>query len=136
MDKPANIKEKNVISYIEHLEGKLKIYDESPYCESYLTIFNQLKSFNAQLELGEEVTFMNEEGLKVTETKGLVDLFAASTDKSFDRTKWYFENILELNKTLDELRKLMTPEQQAELQKKIKNQKLGVAEQLALKAKK
>ena len=110
MARPLKIP-KDILPYVEELEAKLKLYESSPYLDSYLTVYNQLKSFNEQLIIGSEVTSVNEEGIRITEKKGYVDLFAVSTDKSFDRTKWYFENILDLNKTLDALRKLMTPEE-------------------------
>lgn len=106
MNRPTNIKEKSALAYIEHLEASLRLYENSPYLESYVTIYNQLKSFNEQLVI--------EISLDGT-VKGKIDLFAEKEDKSFDRTKWYFENILDLNKTLDSLRKLMTPEEVKEI---------------------
>ena len=134
MERPI-IKDKVALQYVEYLEGELKKFTESSYCESYLTIYNQLASFNEQLKIEGEITSLNDEGVSVTKKKGFIDLFAEKDDKSFDRTKWYFENILDLNKTLDELKKLMTPQQQKEIQEKIKIEGLGTAEKIALKNK-
>jgi hypothetical protein len=113
MNKPK-IKDKEVLSYVEYLESRLKLYEESPYFESYQSVRKQLDNFNHQLLINP------------------IDLFAESTDKSFDRTKWYFDKILELNTTLDNLRKLMTPEDQAKLEESKKIEGLSVAEKLAL----
>lgn len=132
MEKPLNIKDKSVLAYIECLEDKLKTYEESPYFDSYITIYNQLKSFNEQLRIGEEQTTIGENGIQITTKKGFIDLFAEKEDKSFDRTKWYFEQILELNKTLDSLRKLMTPEQQRDVAQKKLIENAGMAEKIAL----
>lgn len=117
INKPV-IKDKSIASYVEQLEKKIRQYEESPYFESYKSVRKQLDNFNVQL------------------LNTPIDLFAESTDKSFDRTKWYFDKILELNKTLDELRKLMTPEEQARLQEAKKVEGLSVAEKLALSNKK
>ncbi len=105
------IKDKAVLAYVEYTESKLKIFESSPVAETYLTVYFQIKSFNAQLKLGQPKIEIKEGGVTVNLQEGFVDLFAGKDDKSFDRTKWYFENILSLNKTLLELRKLMTPEE-------------------------
>ncbi len=118
MEKPI-IKEKAALAYIEYLEGELALFKKSPNVESYLTVYNQVRSFNQQLQLGEAKTEIGSDGIKVATQQGFVDLFASKDDKSFDRTKWYFENILQLNKTLAELRKLMTAEEIKDLNKKI-----------------
>jgi hypothetical protein len=117
MKKPV-IKDREVLSYVEQLEHKLKFYEESPYFESYRSVRKQLDNFNEQLHITP------------------IDLFAESTDKSFDRTKWYFDKILDLNKTLDELRKLMTPDEERRINQEKKIESLSVAEKLALKGKK
>ena len=134
MERPLKIP-KDILPYVEEIESKLSIYENSPIVESYLTIYFQVRSFNKQLQLGKEETTVGEDGIDVSIQSGFVDLFADKEDKSFDRTKWYFENILDLNKTLDELRKLMTPEQQKEANEKIKHDNLGIAEKIALKNK-
>ena len=117
MEKPY-IKDKAIEAYVEFLESKIAEYEGSPYLESYRSVKKQLDNFNRQLLVNP------------------IDLFADSTDKSFDRTKWYFDKILDLNKTLDELRKLMTPDQEKKLNEEKKIEGLSVAEKLALKGKK
>jgi hypothetical protein len=134
MERPAKI-EKATLPYVEYIENKLSVFERSPNVESYLTIYYQVRSFNKQLKLGEETYELNEDGVKESTQDGFIDLFADKEDKSFDRTKWYFENILDLNKTLDELRKLMTPEEQKELGEKIKHDNLNIATKIALKNK-
>ena len=127
MERPNKIP-KEVLPYIEHLEQELTKFKKSPYSKTYLTIYNQLESFNEQLTIKGDKTLAD--GTKVKE--GFVDLFAEATDKSFDRTKWYFDKILDLNKNLDELRKLMTPDEQKEMAKQIEMKNLGLAEKIAL----
>lgn len=117
IEKPV-IKDKAVQEYVQQLEARLKKYEESPYFESYRSVRKQLDNFNHQL------------------LNNPIDLFAESTDKSFDRTKWYFDKIMDLNTTLDNLRKLMTPEDEAKLQEMKKIEGLSVAEKLALNNKK
>jgi len=131
MERPV-IKDKAVLAYVAEIEQKLLIFETSPIVETYLTVYHQIRSFNKQLKLGEETFELNEDGVKQSTQNGFVDLFASKDDKSFDRTKWYFENILSLNKTLFELRKLMTPEQKDEVEKKLLSE-AGTAEHLALK---
>lgn len=87
MEKPTNLKEKSAIAYIEYLEKQLLIFKQSPNLESYLTVYNQVCSFNKQLQLGESKVIISDEGLSVTIQEGFVDLFASKEDKSFDRTK-------------------------------------------------
>ena len=135
MEKPSKISDKGALAYIEFLESKLKKYEESPYCKTYLTIYNQIDSFNDQLEIGEPKAIPIEGGGTYTIQPGFVDLFASKDSKEFDRVKWYFENVLELNKNLDELRALMTPEQKKELEAKEKFNGLGMAERIALENK-
>ncbi len=113
MEKPI-IKDKEALKYVEHLEKRLETYEKSPYLKTYLTLVRQIENFNEQL------------------TKRNIDLFSDKEDKSFDRTKWYFDNMLNLNKQLDELRKLMTPEERKEAEEKAKIDNLRIAEKIAL----
>jgi len=124
MKKPI-IKEKEAIKYIEYLESRLLMFEKSPHVKTYLTLHSQLESFNDQL------TIKTEEG----KTTGVVDLFGEATDKSFDRTKWYFDKILDLNKNLDELRKMMDVGGVKELEKQLAYDSLPMAERMALKHK-
>lgn len=121
MERPTSLKGE-ALKYTKYLEEKLKTYETSPYFETYKTVEMQLKSFNKQLTI-------NENG------KGKIDLFAEKDDKSFDRMKWYFDKVLDLNKNLQELRRMMTPNQQKELAKEAELNNLGFAERMAIKAK-
>jgi len=116
MEKPI-IKDKVVQAYVDELEEKLRKYEESPYCNSYLALLYQIEAWNSQL----------------VDTP--IDLFGDRENKEFDRAHKFFTEQRPYFEQLDYLRKLMTPETQIELQKKIKNQKLGMAEKLAMKAK-
>lgn len=113
MEKPP-IKDKEITKYVEYLEKRLENYEKSPYMETYLTLKTQIVNFNKQL------------------TSRNIDLFSDKEDKSFDRTKWYFDNMLNLNKQMDDIRKLMTPQEQKELAEKEKINKAGLAERIAL----
>lgn len=135
MDRPTKLP-KEALAYVEYLEKELKKYTESPYVKTYLTIYNQLNSFNDQLEIKQPVTVIAEDGTKKNFHNGFIDLFAEKDDKSFDRTKWYFEKVLELNKNLDELRKLMSAEQKKELDEGIKLVSGSTAEQHIFASKK
>lgn len=130
MDKPT-IKDKAVQAYVESLEAELEKYKRSPYLKTYITLSNQLDNFNDQLKIRKDKIIVD--GNPVEVEAGVVDLFADGKDKSFDRVKWYFDNMLSLNKQLDDLRKLMTPEDNKKLQEAEKLGKLGLAEKLAMK---
>ena len=94
MKKPAGLKGEG-LKYVTYQEDRLKAYETSPHLKTYLTIHHQLESFNKQLTIEND-------------GKGKIDLFAEKDDKSFDRMKWYFDKVLDLNKNLNELRKMMT----------------------------
>jgi Zn-dependent oligopeptidase len=49
MEKPI-IKDKNALAYIEHLENKLRIYTDSPYTETYISIKKIVNSINSQIQ--------------------------------------------------------------------------------------
>jgi len=132
MEKP-NIRDKAIQAYVDSLEAELEKYKKSPYLDTYLTLAEQLNNFNSQLKIRKEKIIVD--GNPVEIEAGVVDLFGDAKDKSFDRVKWYFDNMLALNKQLDEIRKLMTPEDVKELVEKEKMAKLGIAEQMALKSK-
>lgn len=134
MQRPI-IKDKAVEAYVLHLEEELLKYKKSPYLKTYLTLKSQLDDFNEQLTIRTGKVKVKQENGDIIEVEmelGRVDLFADPKDKSFDRTKWYFDNMLSLNKQLDDLRKLMTPEDIKAIQEKEKMDNLGIAERLAL----
>lgn len=100
MERPA-IKDVSVLAYMQFLEDELGKFKNSPYSKTYLTILKQVENFNEQLN------------------KNNIDLFSDKEDKSFDRTKWYFENVLELNRSLLELRKMMSPSEKEAIDNKM-----------------
>ena len=114
------------IKKIEDLEKELRIFKESPRVNTYLTIYNQLESFNQQLKIEDK---RSGDGIA---QKGFIDLFADKDAKEFDRVKWFFDRAIDLNKDLDTLRAQMTPDQQADLKAKEKLEGLSVAEKIAL----
>lgn len=117
MDKPV-IKDKTILAYVEEIENELKIFKESPYVNSYLALYGQIENWNQQLR-----------DIKI-------NLHGEATEKAFERAHKYFTEQKPYFEQLEYLRKLMTPEQQKELEEKMKTQKLGMAEQIALNGKK
>lgn len=140
MERPT-IKDKAVLAYVEEIEGKLKVFTESPFVKTYITIKNQIDSFNEQLTIDESTTVQrvigqDKDGNAITDTyiKGKIDLFGDKDSKEFDRSWKYMLESVDMNKKLDELRKLMTPEQIKQVQKaetRSKN-RLGFAEKISL----
>jgi hypothetical protein len=100
---------------IRILEEKLKIYEESPYVQTYMAMRKQFDSFNSQLSEKEINIFKNED------------------DDFFTRAWKFMEGSPGMLKNLDEIRKLMNPEQQKELVKAEEMKGLGTAEKIALK---
>ncbi len=113
MDRPQ-IKDKATIAYVTELEEKLSKIERSPYLKSYITLYSQIESFNEQLTIKEptKTTIMvNGKEIEVDVTPGKIDLFADKDSKEFDRAKWVLLEILGLCKQLDEIRKLLLPEE-------------------------
>lgn len=115
MERPP-IKDKSSLAYIEFLESELLKFKSSPYVYTYLTVLTQIDNFNEQL------------------TTKKIDLFADKDAKEFDRSWKYMLESVDMIKKLDELRKLMNPENIKELEEKTKYEKLGIAEKIALKS--
>jgi hypothetical protein len=115
MDRPV-IKDKAVSAYVEFLESELLKFKSSPYVFTYLTVLTQIDNFNEQL------------------TTKKIDLFADKDAREFDRSWKYMLESVDMIKKLDELRKLMSPENVKELEEKVKFEKLGIAEKIALKS--
>ena len=63
--------------------------------------------------------------------KGKIDLFGDGDSKEFDRAFKYFDKMVDLLKQLDEIRKLMTPEEQKEAAKLQEEKKMSMAERIA-----
>ena len=85
---------------------------QSPYLDSYITLYNQVSDWNSQLVIRDE----DVEGVKVT--KGRIDIFSDKDSKEFDRTFKYFSDITGLLNCLDTLREKMTPEQVVDIRNK------------------
>lgn len=118
--------------YIQLLEATLKKYESSPYFLSYMTLYNQIEDWNTQLTMDGTVLPATE--FKARTSKGKIDLFGDGDSKEFDRAFKYFDKMVDLLKQLDEIRKLMTPEEAKEAAKLQEEKKIGVAERIALNA--
>jgi len=101
MERPISIKDKEAIKYIEYLESELQRFKSSPYKDAYLSLLNQLNNWNNQL------------------LEKPIDLFGEATDKSFERAHKYLTEQKPYFEQLDYLRKLMTPDQVKDVDKKI-----------------
>ena len=135
MERPP-IKDKAIIAYVEDLEAQLSAISSSPYYSTYITIKNQIDSFNDQLTIKEPIKrkiFVEDTLEEVEITPGKIDLFADKDSKEFDRAWKYLLESVDLNKKLDELRRLFTPEEAKKADKLLKDQSLGLAEKIALK---
>ncbi len=139
MERPQKLG-KDSLPYIEYLESQLNKFTRSPYYNTYITISNQIDSFNKQLTIDETKTVTRiigetEDGKSITAdyTSGMIDLFADKDSKEFDRAWKYLLESVDLNKKLDELRKMLTPEETKKAGELLKTQSLGMAEKLALK---
>jgi hypothetical protein len=135
MEKPT-IKDKAVLAYVEHLELQLSNILSSPYYNTYVTIKGQIDSFNEQLTIKEPTkvkVFVGDVLEEVNITPGKIDLFADKDSKEFDRAWKYLLESVDLSKKLDELRKLLTPDEAKKAEKLLKDKNIGLAEQIALK---
>lgn len=135
MEKPP-IKDKAVSAYVDYIEAKLSAVTSSPYYETYITIKSQIDSFNEQLTIKEptKVKCMIgdiEEEIEIT--PGKIDLFASKDSKEFDRAWKYLLESVDLNKKLDEIRKMLTPEETRKADKLMENKNIGLAERIAMK---
>lgn len=134
MEKPL-IKDKTVSAYVEYIEAKLDSLTRSPYYSTYITIKNQIDSFNDQLTIKEPTkikVIMNDMLEEIDVTPGKIDLFADKDSKEFDRAWKYLLESVDLNKSLDELRKLLNPEETKMADKLATDKRLNLAEKIAL----
>ena len=116
LEKRAKASKEELLKALEEAEEQLEIYLKSPYADSYLTLYFQIKDLNKQLKIADTDTTVTitSEGVDVGSTKirkGRLDLFADKDSKEYDRAFKYFDNSLAWHNTLDELRKKMTPEE-------------------------
>lgn len=115
MEKPTNIKDKNVLAYIDYLEKKLQVYTKSPYVNSYLSLKRMVDRGNLQLEQSADADIDFDS-----------DKFKA-VSKFVSLQKDYLEQ-------MDYYRTKMTPLEQRELDEEIR-QSAGIAEKVAMKNK-
>ena len=80
---------------------------ESPYLNSYNTIYNQILDINSQLNI--------EDG-----QDGKIDIFTDKDDKSFDRAWKYMLDLKLLLENLDFIRKMISPDKQKQVAHKTK----------------
>ncbi len=123
MKRPASIKDKSILSYIEYLEDRLSKYEKSPYVKSYLTVLGQINDWNDQLTIKKVIV----EGMG-EQTVGKINLFADSSSKEFDRVHKYFTEMKPYFEQLAYLRKLMTTEEKEEVNS---NEKKPLSEESA-----
>ncbi len=114
MEKPKKIP-KDVAPYVEYLEERVKKFESSPYVTSYISLLNQIDNWNKQL------------------SDKPIDLFAESTDKSFDRAHKYFTEQTPYFEQLAYLRKQMSPEEKVEVEAVVrkKKERIAIAEKIA-----
>ena len=104
------LRERNAV-----LEKRFEDMQRGNRLNTYLAIDGQISSFNAQLIIGDGKTIKGVDGepdIKVR--SGYIDLFADKDAKEFDRSKWFFENYMDLIKSQAELYKMLTEEEKKE----------------------
>lgn len=116
MERPI-IKDKGALAYVEYLENRLKVYEQSPYVSSYLSLAQTIDNWNKQL-FEHQINILN------VEDKPKFEM----AHKFLTEQKPYIEQ-------LEYLRKLMTPEEQREIAKKKSIENVGVAEKMAMNGK-
>lgn len=92
MEKPTNIKDKTALSYIQFLESRLKIYTDSPYTPSYISIKKIVDSINFQIQ------------------KIDINIESEDADKQFQQIKKFASQLQDYSKQLDFFKSRMSPE--------------------------
>jgi hypothetical protein len=118
MIRPKVIKEKSSLEYIEYLEAQLKMFTESPYADSYLSIKRFVDSGNKQIASKE------------------IDLFTDEGQKDHKSISKFASQLKDLFAQMDFYRAKMNPSEQRRLDERLKENNLGVAERIALHSKK
>ena len=117
MIRPKVIKEKSSLEYIEYLEAQLKMFTESPYADSYLSIKRFVDSGNKQIASKE------------------IDLFTDEGQKDHKSISKFASQLKDLFAQMDFYRAKMNPSEQRRLDERLKESNLGVAERIALHSK-
>jgi hypothetical protein len=109
----------------EPLVGKLldayKEFANSPYYDTYITLFAQISDWNDQLKIAEhpETVSVTENGITVEKSvlKGKIDLFADKDSKEFDRAFKYFAEVVLLLDAMDKIRDRLNPKEKVDAEK-------------------
>jgi hypothetical protein len=120
MEKPslAGVKDEKVLAYIDYLESELKIFTESPHVDSYLSIKRVIDSGNEQ----------------IAENK--INLFTEKGQEDYKTIGKFTSELKKLEDHLEYLRLKMNPSQKKQLEAKVKEDSLGMAEKIALNGRK
>lgn len=97
-----------------------QIVTESPYYDTYITLYSQIQDWNDQLTIKpEREIIVDNDGIKETGkiTPGKIDLFADKDSKEFERVFKYFSDIVGILDAMDAIRGKLTPEQQKDAAK-------------------
>lgn len=87
-----------------------KEFYNSPYYDTYITLYNQIKDWNEQLII-KEVTIVGENNEEKKVMLGRVDLFGSKDEKDFDRVWKYLSDSVTILEQLDKIRAKLTPEE-------------------------
>jgi len=101
---------------------------ESPYYDTYITLYSQIQDWNDQLTIKpEREIIVDNDGIKETGkvTPGKIDLFADKDSKEFERVFKYFSDIVSILNALDAIRLKLTPQQQEDIKKNQQLKKMG-----------
>lgn len=116
MDRPKSTN-KEINAYIDFLEGKLKKFVESPYCDPYITLKMVVDSGNKKIR-GLDIDFMSEDADKVMTS---IEKFATK-QKAWAEQLEFFKN-------------KMTPMERKDVEARMEED-AGLAERMALQERK
>lgn len=101
---------------IEIVLNEWKIFMESPYLNSYITLQNQIADFNEQLTIKPDEVRKRVVGndilgnvIAVDWMPGKIDLFGSKEEKEFDRAFKYMVELPTLLDSLDKIRSKVKP---------------------------
>ena len=116
MEKPSlkSVKDKLILEYIEYLEKQLKIFTESSYVNSYLSIKTIVDTGNKQI------------------AEKVIDIFTPEGQKDHQSITKFGAQLQKYEEQMESFRAKMNPQQQRELDARIKENNLGTAEKIAL----
>ena len=103
-----------VRQYIEQLESDLKKFNESPLVDSYLATLQFLNNIDSQI------------------INGHIDIFDNDNKPKFEMAHRFLLEKTPYLEQLKYIRKEMSPEQALELEDKVKEKAIGLAEKIAI----